>query len=88
MGKDVGHMVWTPQPSKVGQFSEKFKKAEKSTFFTSAKNLFLAPFFSKCYNSKTVKEISMKPTTNGHKFPKFSMTGSRTKISKSTFELF
>ena len=77
----VGQVVWTPQPSKVGQFSEKFKNAEKCTFFTSAKNLFMAHFFSKCYNSMTDKDISMKPTANGHKFPKFSMAGSRAKIS-------
>ena len=43
---------------------------------------------SKCYNSKADKDISMKPTANGHKFPKFSMAGSRAKISESTFELF
>ena len=84
----VGQVVWTPQPSKVGQLSEKFKNAEKCTFFTSAKNLFMAHFFSKCYNSMTDKDISMKPTANGHKFPKFSMAGSRAKISESTFELF
>ena len=36
----------------------------------------------------TDKDISMKPTANGHKFPKFSMAGSRAKISESTFELF
>jgi len=81
-------VVWTPQPSKVEQFSEKFKKAEKCTFFTSAKNLFMAHFFSKCYNSMTDKDISMKPTANGHKFPKFSMAGSRAKISEFTFEFF
>ena len=34
------------------------------------------------------KDISMKPTANGYKFPKFSMTGSRAKISCSTFALF
>ena len=28
----------------------------------------------------------MKPTANVHKFPKFSMAGSRAKISESTFE--
>ena len=48
----------------------------------------MANFFSKCYNSKTVEEISMKPTANGQKFPKFSMAGSRAKISESTLELF
>ena len=48
----------------------------------------MAHFFSKGYNSKTYKGISMKPTENCHKFPKFSMTGSRAKISESTFELF
>ena len=32
------------------------------------------------------KDISMKPSENGDKFPKFSMAGSRAKISESTFE--
>ena len=36
----------------------------------------------------TDQDISMKPTAIGHKFPKFSMAGSRAKISVSTFELF
>ena len=48
----------------------------------------MAHFFSKCYNSKTDKDISMKPTANCHKFPKFLITEGRAKISKSTFELF
>ena len=48
----------------------------------------MAHFFLKCYNSMTDKDISMKPTANGHKFPKLSMAGSRAKISESTFELF
>ena len=47
----------------------------------------MAHFFSKCCNSMTDKDISMKPTANGHKYPKFSMEGSRTKISEFTFEL-
>ena len=62
--------------------------AKKCIFFKGAKNLFMAHFFSKCYNSMTDNDISMKPTANGHKFPKFSMAGSRAKISESTFELF
>ena len=48
----------------------------------------MAHFFSKCHNSMTDQDISMKPTANGHKFPKFLMAGSRAKISESTFELF
>ena len=57
-------------------------------FFTCTKNLFMAHFFSKCYDSMTDQDISMKPTANGHKLPKFSMAGSRAKVSESTFELF
>ena len=34
------------------------------------------------------KKISMKPTENGDKFPKFSMAGSRAKISESTLSYF
>ena len=48
----------------------------------------MAHFFSKCYNSITDQDISMKPTASSHKFPKFSMAGSRAKISESTLELF
>jgi len=67
----VGEVAWTPQPSKFGQFNEKSRKAEKCTFFTSAKNLFLAHFFSKCYYSKTDKDISMKLLQKARTFPNF-----------------
>ena len=40
-----GQLVWTPQPSKVGQFSGNIKNAEICRIFTYAKNLFLAHFF-------------------------------------------
>ena len=46
----------------------------------------MAHFLSKCYNSKTDEDTSTKPTANGDKIPKFSMAGSRCKISH--FELF
>ena len=58
----------------------------KCSFFTSAKNLFLARFFFKML-PKTDLDISMKLTANGHKYPKFLITGGRGKISKSTFVL-
>ena len=61
---------------------------KNAPFSQALKTCLWHTFFSKCCNSKTDKDISMKPTANGHKFPKFSMAGSRAKISESTFELF
>ena len=54
-------MVWTPQPSKVGQFSEKFKKAEKCTFFTSAKTCLWHTFFQNAIIQIHIK-IFQEPT--------------------------
>ena len=41
----VGQMVWSEQPCKVSQFSNKFKIAEKLAFFMSTETLFFAPLF-------------------------------------------
>ena len=43
----------------------------------------MAHFFSKCYNSKTDKDIFMNLIKKGHKFPEFSMIKGTGKQHKS-----
>ena len=48
------------------------KNAEKDTFSTRAKILFLAHFYPKSCHSKTVKDLCMKPTANSREIFKRS----------------
>ena len=82
--KWFGHL----SPTKLSIFPKKTQNAEKCTLFTSAKNLFLAHFFSKSCHLKTDKDFSMKPTANGHKCPKFSVRKSRASLSQPIIEIF
>ena len=50
--------------------------------------MFLVYFFSKSCHFKTYSDFSMKPTPNGHKYPKFSVKESRANLSQSITEIF
>ena len=68
----VALMVWALQRCKVRHFYKILKMAENWAIFLSAENLFFGQFFSKCSHFKTKKASCLKPTSDGHKYPKFS----------------
>ena len=60
----------------------------KCQFCLQAKKRIFENFFSKCTHSKTNCHRDMKPTSNGHKYPKFSEDKNNFSHISNNFEIF
>ena len=69
-------------------FQKKSKMLKNEPFSHAQKTCYWHTFFSKSCHSKTDKDFYMKPTTNGHKYPKVSVKESRANLSQSIIEIF